>query len=106
MIGVEPYSKCPYSNHQSQQRIQNLGYHISVDAVIRDKIFNTQNDEFFNRKKTYCKKKIQKKKTTPQHFCVAKDCMLLEGVVLYGFTGNDFRNNFSILTNSDEKIPT
>ena len=30
------YSKCPFSNHQSQQQIQILGYHISVDAVIRD----------------------------------------------------------------------
>ena len=29
----------------------------------------------------------KKKKTTPQHFCVPKDCMLLEGGVLYGFTG-------------------
>ena len=45
---VEPYSKCPFSNHQSQQQIQILGYHISVDTVIRDKIFNTQNNEFFN----------------------------------------------------------
>ena len=26
-------------------------------------------------------------KTTPQHFCVADDCMLLEGGVRYGFTG-------------------
>ena len=35
------------------------------------------------------KKNIQKKikKTIPQHFCVAEDCMLLEGGVLYGFTG-------------------
>ena len=41
LLGVEPYSKCPFSNHQSQQRIQILGYHISVDAVIRDKIFKT-----------------------------------------------------------------
>ena len=48
--GVEPYSKCPFSNHQSQQRIQILGYHISVVAVIRDNIFNTQNNEFFNWK--------------------------------------------------------
>ena len=40
-------------------------------------------------KKIYCKKEIykkKKKKTTPQHFCVAEDCMLLEGGVLYGFT--------------------
>ena len=37
-IGVEPYIKCPYSNPRSQQRI-----HISVDAVIMDNIFNTQN---------------------------------------------------------------
>ena len=50
--GVEPYSKCPFSDHQSQQRIQILGYHISVDSEIRDKIFNTQNNEFFNLKKT------------------------------------------------------
>ena len=35
---VEPYSKCPFSNNQCQQRIQILGYYISVDAVIRDKI--------------------------------------------------------------------
>ena len=33
----EPYSKCPFSNHRSQQRLQLLGYYISVDAVIRDK---------------------------------------------------------------------
>ena len=37
-LGVEPYSKCPFSNNQYQQRIQFLGYHISVDAVIRDNI--------------------------------------------------------------------
>ena len=60
-IGVEPYSKCPFSNHQSQQRIQISGYHISLDAVIRDKIFNTQNNEFFNWKKLYCKKNITEK---------------------------------------------
>ena len=35
--------------------------------------------------KKYIQKK--KKKTTPQHFCVAEDCMLLEGGVLYGFSG-------------------
>ena len=29
----------------------------------------------------------KKKKTNPQHFCAAEDCMLLEGGVLYGFTG-------------------
>ena len=29
---------------------------------------------------------IKKKKTTPQRFCVAEDCMLLEGGVLYGST--------------------
>ena len=46
--GVEPYSKCSFSNHQSQQRIQIFGYHISVDAVMRDKIFHMQNNEFFN----------------------------------------------------------
>ena len=28
----------------------------------------------------------KEKETTPQHFCVAEDCMLLEGGVLYGFT--------------------
>ena len=28
-------------------------------------------------------------KTTQQHFCVAEDCMSLEGGVLYGFTGLD-----------------
>ena len=40
-------------------------------------------------RKNYMQKKfIQKKKTPPQHFCVAEDCMLLEGGVLYGFTGN------------------
>ena len=40
-------------------------------------------------KKNIVKKNIQKKKKkiTPQHFCVAEDCMLLEGGVLYGFTG-------------------
>ena len=79
IAGVEPYSKCPSSNHQSQQRIQILGYHIFVDAVIRDKIFNTQNKEFFNWKtKNYREKE---KKTNPKHFRVA------EGGVLYGFTG-------------------
>ena len=61
--GVEPYSKCPFSNHQSQQRIQILGYHNSVDAVIRDKIFNTQNNEFFNwKKKRIVKKYTEKEK--------------------------------------------
>ena len=42
------------------------------------------------KKNNTVKKKIihkNKKKTTPQHFCVAEDCMLLEGGVLYGFTG-------------------
>ena len=41
------------------------------------------------KKKHIMKKIIQKKKkkTTPQHFRVAEDCMLLEGGVLYGFTG-------------------
>ena len=46
--GKEPYSKCPFSNHQSRQRIQIHGYHIYVDAVIRDKIFNMQINEFFS----------------------------------------------------------
>ena len=90
VVGVEPYSKYPFSKHQSQQRIQILGYHIYVDAVIRDKIFNTQNNEFFNWKKKYRKfffYRKRKKKTTPQHLCVAEDCMLLKGGVLYGFTG-------------------
>ena len=42
---------------------------------------------FSIEKKTYCKKNIQKKKkkTTPQYFCVAENCMS-EGGVLYGFT--------------------
>ena len=45
------------------------------------------------KKKTYCKKNIQKKKkkTTPQHYCVAEDCMLLEGgcsVCFYGSVKN------------------
>ena len=41
------------------------------------------------KKKRIVKKKIIKKKEiTQQHFCVAEDCMLLEGGVLYGFTGN------------------
>ena len=87
---MEPFSKCPFSNHQSQQRIQILGYHISLDTVIRDKIFNTQKSEFFNRKKTRIVKKTyteNEKENHPQHFCVAEDCMLLEGGVLYGFTG-------------------
>ena len=85
---MELYSKCPYSNIRSQQRIQ-----ISVDAVIKDKIFQTQNivhiiEIFQLKKKTYRKKIIQKKKmkTTPQIFCVAEDWMLLDGGVLYGFT--------------------
>ena len=30
-LDVEPYSKCPLSNPQSKQRIQILGYHISID---------------------------------------------------------------------------
>ena len=48
-----------------------------------------QNNEFLIQKKSIVKKNIQKKKkkTTPQHFCVVEDCMLLEGGVLYGFTG-------------------
>ena len=39
----------------------------------------------------YLKKKNteKEKKTTPQHFCVAENCMLLEGGVLYGFTGSE-----------------
>ena len=44
---------------------------------------------FLIEKKVIVKKQfIQKKKkeTTPQHFCVAEDCMLLEGGVLCGFT--------------------
>ena len=65
-IGVEPYSKCPFSNNQCQ-RIQILGYHISVDAIIRDKIFNTQNNKFFQLKKTYLKKNIRKRKRKPLH---------------------------------------
>ena len=71
---------------QSQQRIQILGYHISVDAVIRDKISKTN---FSIENNTFCKKNLQKKKkkTTPQHFCVAEDCKLLEGGVLYDFMG-------------------
>ena len=42
--------------------------------------------------KKKCKKTTQKKKkkTTPQHFCVAEDCVLLEGGVMYGFTGSNF----------------
>ena len=37
--GVEPYRKCPFCNHQSQQRIQILGYHTcSIDALIRENI--------------------------------------------------------------------
>ena len=67
MVGVEPYSKCPFSNHQSQQRIQILGYHISVDAVIRDEIFNTQNNEFFNWRKNIVKKLYRKRKRKPPH---------------------------------------
>ena len=47
-IDVEPNSKCPFSNHNSQQRIKILRYHISVDALMRDNKFNTQNNEFFN----------------------------------------------------------
>ena len=41
------------------------------------------------KKKRIVIKNLQKKKknTTPQHFCVAEDCVLLEGGVLYGFTG-------------------
>ena len=88
--GVEPYGKCPLSNHQSQQGIQIFGYHISIDAVIRDKIFNTQNNEFFYWRKNVFKKKYtekEKENNPTQHFCVAEDCMLLEGGVLYGFTG-------------------
>ena len=89
---MKPYSKCPFSNNQSQQQIQMLWYHNSVDAVIRDKIFHTQNDELSIEKKNVLYKKYiqkKKKKTIPQHFCVAEDCMLLEVGVLYGFTGTD-----------------
>ena len=63
-IGLEPYCKCPFSNHQSQQRIQILGYHIFVDALIRDKIFNTQNNEFSNFKKKYTEKEKENRPTT------------------------------------------
>ena len=41
--GVEPYSKCPFSNNQSQQRNQITGYNISVDAVIRGNTRNITN---------------------------------------------------------------
>ena len=94
LFGVDPYSKCPISNHQSQQWIKNFGgNHISVDIKKNiDLNWQKNENEFFNWKKTYCKENIQKKKnkTTPQHFCVAENCMLLEGGVLYGFTGHDF----------------
>ena len=36
-------------------------------------------------------------KTTPQHFCFAEDFMLLEGGVLYGFTGLKTRRILIIL---------
>ena len=46
---------------------------------------------FSIEKKTYCKKNIKKKKkkkkSTPQHFSVAENCLLLEGGVLFGFMG-------------------
>ena len=38
----------------------------------------------------------EKKKTTPQHFCVAEDYMLLEGGVLYGFTGTALILNYLV----------
>ena len=54
---------------QSQQQIQILGYHISVDAAIRDKIFNTKNNEFFNWKKIrVVEKKIYRKRKPPTTF--------------------------------------
>ena len=80
--GVEPYNKCPFSNHQSQQRIQILEYHIYVDAVTRVTNLTCKITNF-----------SIEKKTTPQHFCVAEDCMLLEGGVLYGFTGERIVNS-------------
>ena len=55
-LGVETIRKWPFSNHQSQQRIQILGYHISVDAVIRKKYLTRKIMNFLIEKKTYCKK--------------------------------------------------
>ena len=43
-------------------------------------------------------------KTTPQHFCVAEDCMLLEGGVLYGFTGNIKPDNISGTLRNMKKV--
>ena len=64
-------------------------------AVIRDKIYNTHNNKFLIEKNVF-KKNInrKRKRTTPQHFCVDEDCMLLEGGVLYGFTGKISRPNW------------
>ena len=36
------------------------------------------------RKNLYTKNIIN---SNPQHFCVTEDCLLLEGGILYGFTG-------------------
>ena len=65
--GVEPYSKCPFSNHQSQQRIQISEYHISVDRVIsRIKNFTHKITNFSIEKKTYCKKNYTEKENENQ----------------------------------------
>ena len=56
------------------------------------------------KKKSIVKKIIRKKKTTPQHFCVAEDCMLLEGGVLYGFTGFKLHDLVGTLRYSIVKI--
>ena len=51
---------------------------------------------FFIKKKAYSKNRknyIQRKpNSTPQHFCVAEDILLLKGGVLYGFTGPKIKN--------------
>ena len=39
------------------------------------------------KKNDIAKKNNTEREIHPTHFCVAEDCMLLEGSVLYGFTG-------------------
>ena len=89
---VEPYSKCPYSNHQSQQRIQILGYHISVD--IKKKLIQVDKKKYkriFQLKRKRNEKKNRKRKRKPPHnisvllkiVCCWKGvfCMVLRGTV-------------------------
>ena len=58
------------------------------------------------KKKRIVKKNIQKKKkkTIPQHFCVAEDCMLLEGGVLFCFMAQHIKKFQKCLMSETKKI--